>query len=293
MKLDSIELEKSVNRHFAEHITINNIVPIRGGDICSAYKVETKQQKYFLKIHQPSMLNMLQCEANNLNKIAETNSIKTPAVVACDQTATFSFLMLEYLELGASGSHESLGVALANLHHHQSNTFGWDQGNFIGTTSQPNSNSNDWVAFWKNMRLNHQLQLARANSAQHLLVDKCQQLIEELPALFINYTPKPSLLHGDLWSGNFSFLTDGTPVIYDPASYFGDHETDIAMTELFGGFNQDFYSAYQEHFPVDAGYRVRKNLYNLYHILNHFNLFGGSYAHQAQNLCEKILSEIK
>ena len=293
MNLEIIDLENSINKHVSEPISINNIVPIRGGDICNAYIVETKHQNYFLKTHQPSMLDMLQCEATSLNTIAETASIKTPTVITCAQTTTCSFLMLEYLELVASGSHAKLGVALANLHRHQSDYFGWDQNNYIGTTSQPNTQASNWIEFWRSMRLNHQLQLAQSNSAPTTLLNKCQNLNEEIPALFSNYTPTPSLLHGDLWSGNFSFLKNNIPVIYDPACYYGDHEADLAMTELFGGFNNDFYSAYHEQFSIDDGYRVRKDFYNLYHILNHFNLFGGSYAHQAETICEKVLSKIR
>ena len=292
MNFEIIDLENSINKNQSRPITINNIVPILGGDICSAYKVETKTRNYFLKTHQASMIDMFQCEATGLNSIAETESIKTPAVIAYGQTSTCSFLMLEYLELVASGSHANLGVALANMHRHLSDYFGWDQNNYIGTTSQPNTKSSDWIDFWRNMRLKHQLQLAQTNSAPATMLDNCQKLNEELPALFSNYTPTPSLLHGDLWSGNFSFLKNDIPVIYDPACYYGDHEADLAMTELFGGFNQNFYSAYNEHFSVDDGYRVRKDFYNLYHILNHFNLFGGSYAHQAETVCAKVLSDI-
>ena len=293
MNEEKIELENSIYKSTSEPITIMNIVPIRGGDICTAYKIEANTRNYFLKTHQPSMLDMLLCEAASLNSIAETASIKTPAVITCDKTKKYSFLVLEFLELISSGSHANLGIALATMHQHQSGYFGWHHNNYIGTTTQLNTKSNDWIDFWRVMRLNHQLRLAQSNSAPTTTLDICRKLAEELPALFTDYTPKPSLLHGDLWSGNFSFLENDIPVIYDPACYYGDHEADLAMTELFGGFNQNFYSAYDEHFKIDDGYNVRKGFYNLYHILNHFNLFGGSYAYQAEVICEKVLSEIK
>ena len=118
---------------------------------------------------------------------------------------------------------------------------------------------------------------------------KGEKLLKNLERFFIGYEPKASLLHGDLWSGNYGYLNNGEPVIFDPAVYYGDRETDIAMTELFGGFPAEFYTAYNEAWPLDKGYQQRKNLYNLYHILNHFNLFGGGYAMQAENMMDQLL----
>ena len=116
-------------------------------------------------------------------------------------------------------------------------------------------------------------------------------MLEALPRLLRGHAPAPSLLHGDLWAGNAAFLAGGTPVIFDPAVYYGDRETDLAMTELFGGFPEDFYAAYRAHAPLDSDYRARKTLYNLYHVLNHANLFGGGYAAQAENMMGVLLAE--
>jgi fructosamine-3-kinase len=136
------------------------------------------------------------------------------------------------------------------------------------------------------------LALAGRNNAPAKMVDRGQHLLELLPALFSDYHPRPSLLHGDLWGGNWEADGDGSPVIFDPAVYFGDREADIAMTELFGGFDRRFYQAYESAWPLDPGYRIRKQLYNLYHILNHFNLFGGGYARQAEGMIESLLAQL-
>ncbi len=117
-----------------------------------------------------------------------------------------------------------------------------------------------------------------------------EKLMDTLPAFFAGYTPQPSLLHGDLWSGNHAFLADGTPVIFDPAAYYGDRECDLAMTELFGGYSAEFYAAYRAAYPLDAGYATRRDLYNLYHILNHANLFGGGYTRQAEQMMQRLLA---
>ena len=290
--MDLHDLQINLNKNSSQDIKVHGIFPIHGGDICDAYKIESESKHYFLKTHQPCMYEMLQCEATNLSAIAATDTIKTPLPISHGKTANYSFLLLEYLELDNKGSHAALGTNLAKLHQQHADYFGWDQNNWIGASTQPNEKNQDWISFYKNKRLTHQTELAKLNNAPHSLIQACEKLITDFDCLFDAYTPKASLLHGDLWSGNFAFIKDGTPVVYDPASYYGDHETDLAMTELFGGFTQDFYRTYIEHYPIDDGYIVRKDLYNLYHILNHFNLFAGGYATQAEKLCQKILSQI-
>ena len=291
--MDLHDLEINLNKNSSEKIKISDIKPVRGGDICSAYKIKGQSKNYFLKTHQLNMHNMLECEATNLSAIAATNTIKAPQAISHGQTSSFSFLLLEYLDLTHNGSHVALGTELAKLHLHSANYFGWNENNWIGATPQPNEKNKDWISFWYNTRLGHQITLAKSNHAPRATIKNCEKLLNDFSLLFESYKPKPSLLHGDLWSGNFAFIEGGIPVIYDPASYYGDHEADLAMTELFGGFNQDFYSAYQEIFPIDEEYKTRKNFYNLYHVLNHFNLFGGGYASQAERLCLNVLSEIQ
>ena len=136
------------------------------------------------------------------------------------------------------------------------------------------------------------MRLAAQNGYGGQLQRLGEKLMDSLPAFFADYTPQPSLLHGDLWSGNHAYLQNGTPTIFDPAIYYGDRECDIAMTELFGGYDTDFYAAYRSAYPLDAGYATRRDLYNLYHILNHANLFGGGYARQAEQMMQKLLRNL-
>lgn len=293
MSISKQELQNLLQKYLDKKIVIESITPVSGGDICETFKVNCQKESYFLKLHQPSMYSMLSCEANCLEALSSSNTIRTPIPLAHGITDNYSFLLLEHLELINRGNHKDLGIALANLHQHTQDDFGWIENNWIGSTPQCNSKSSDWIAFWRDNRLGYQTKLAEKNHASKSLIKNCEKLMSCFDCLFYSYSPKASLLHGDLWSGNFSFLKDGTPVIFDPASYYGDREADLAMTQLFGGFNQDFYSAYDEQFQINEGYNVRKDFYNLYHVLNHFNLFGGGYASQAEQLCIKVLREIK
>ena len=293
MSIDIQSLEQQLNRKTAEPLRIEQVTPVAGGDICKAYKVRCNTQTCFLKIHQPLMYGMLQSEDDNLQAIARTKTLRVPQPVAHGQTGAYSFLLLEFLELHPGGSSAAFARQLARLHRHTQAYFGWHQDNWIGTTPQPNARCADWISFWRDRRLAPQLDLARRNHAGRSLLENGERLLRDFDGLFDSYSPQPSLLHGDLWSGNYAFDAKGRPVVYDPACYYGDRETDLAMTGLFGGFSQEFYSAYAESYPLDGGYRVRKDFYNLYHVLNHFNLFGGGYARQAEQLCLKMLSELK
>jgi fructosamine-3-kinase len=204
-----------------------------------------------------------------------------------------AFLVLEHLDLRGNGDYAALGRSLAAVHSIRGEFFGWLRDNYIGRTPQLNRCSPSWSDFWREARLGPQLSLARENGLGKSLLRKGEQLAEAIPVLLSQHAPAASLLHGDLWSGNAGFLADGTPVLFDPAVYWGDREADLAMTELFGGFPQDFYSAYAEAAPLDPGYAVRKTLYNLYHVLNHANLFGGGYAAQAERMIERLLAELR
>ena len=175
------------------------------------------------------------------------------------------------------------------MHKSTSKRFGWSRDNTIGATKQINQTKADWIDFWREHRLGFQLDLAKQKGISRSLTIKGEELLKELDRFFTGYVPEASLLHGDLWSGNIGYLENGEAVVFDPAVYYGDREADIAMTELFGGFPAEFYTAYNEAWPLDHGYRQRKSLYNLYHVLNHFNLFGGSYAIQAENMLYRLL----
>ncbi|SIN69756.1 Fructosamine-3-kinase [Sulfurivirga caldicuralii] len=275
-------------------LTLISAHPVGGGDIHEAWRLHCEEGDYFLKTNRPASLPMFRSEAHALAVIYATHTIRCPKPYAVGEGGGKAFLLMEYLPLGARGNERDRGRALALMHHHLSDNgcFGWDEDNYIGHTLQPNGWDTDWVHFYGEKRLRHQLKLAQAAGGGPRLFEKGEKLIEAQPAFFSTYTPKPSLLHGDLWGGNSAFTEDGEPVIYDPASYYGDHEADIAMTELFGGFGRDFYAAYREVFPLDEGYRVRRELYNLYHLLNHFNLFGGGYARSAERTIDALLAEV-
>jgi protein-ribulosamine 3-kinase len=279
-------IHDATNRPF----TLSNSTAVGGGSINEAYRLEgTDGPRYFLKLNDAQHLPMFVAEAEGLNAIAATNAIRVPRPIAYGSAGRQSYLVLEHLELSSRGDTKLLGEQLAALHRCEANSFGFAQDNFIGTTPQPNSWKESWIDFWREQRLGFQLRLAAQNGYGGQLQRYGEMLLDRLPAFFVDYTPQPSLLHGDLWSGNHAYLPDGTPVIFDPAIYYGDRECDLAMSELFGGYSADFYVAYRAAYPLDAGYATRRNLYNLYHILNHANLFGGGYARQAEQMMHQLL----
>ncbi len=272
---------------------VRSATPVGGGSINEAYRLEgTDDSRYFLKLNDVQHLPMFIAEAEGLNTIAATNIIRVPRPIAHGIADKQSYLVLEHLELSSRGNAKLLGEQLAALHRCTSSRFGFTQDNFIGTTPQPNECKDSWIDFWREQRLGFQLRLAAQNGYSGQLQALGEKLLDALPAFFVGYTPQPSLLHGDLWSGNYAFLSDGTPTIFDPAPYYGDRECDLAMTELFGGYSANFYAAYRAAYPLDAGYATRRDLYNLYHILNHANLFGGGYARQADQIMQRLLAEL-
>jgi len=272
-----------------------NKQPSGGGCINSTYTISDNQHHYFVKLNSAQLIDMFEAEAAGLNQIAASNSIRVPAVICSGISDKQSYLVLQHLNFahGETCSHQQLGFDLAQMHRYSADQFGWYRNNTIGSTPQHNEQGSDWIEFWRRQRLDFQLQLAANNGYGGQLQKRGQQLSSGLEHFFAGYSPQASLLHGDLWSGNYAIDNNGCPVIFDPAVYFGDREADIAMTELFGGFNSHFYQAYQEAFPLDDGYQVRKRLYNLYHVLNHLNLFGGSYLNQAESMLDRLLSEIR
>lgn len=265
--------------------------PLSGGDINAAYRLQAENLSFFVKLNSPNRLSMFEAEAAGLKALAQVQSVRVPGLIACGQTSGHAFLVLEYIALNSlnTNSAQLLGQQLARQHLIEQPYFGWHRDNTIGSTVQVNGQYHDWIKFWQEQRLGYQLKLAAAKGYGGSLQALGEKLCTNLELLFSGYQPQPALLHGDLWGGNAAADDRGNPVIYDPACYFGDRETDLAMTELFGGFGSAFYQAYQAVYPLDTGYARRKTLYNLYHILNHLNLFGRSYLHQAENMMNKLL----
>ena len=269
--------------------------PVTGGDSNRAFRVQDRQgRSFFVKINRAERVEMFVAESEGLRELAQARTVRVPAPVCVGTNQGYAYLVMEYLRLGAASERrmEDLGSRLARLHRVSRDSFGWHMDNTLGETPQPNPPSSDWVAFWQEHRLGHQLRLAAVNGLPGALQDAGERLAADLPRFFSRYQPRPSLLHGDLWHGNKGFLTTGEPVLFDPAVYFGDREADLAMTELFGLFPAGFYAAYEAVWPLDDGYAARRALYQSYQLLNHANLFGGPYVDQAQRALGAALCEL-
>lgn len=266
---------------------------VSGGCINTAVVLTDDKHTYFVKLNRKGLLPMFEAEAAGLAEMAATNSIRVPRSLCAGCAGSHAFIAMEHIPMGGRSGDGSAraGRELAAMHRATCGNFGWERDNTIGSTPQRNDRDCDWIAFWRDHRLGFQLDLAAGNGFGGRLQRLGERLLAAFPGL-IDHDPRPSLLHGDLWGGNMSFDREGGPVIFDPAVYYGDREADLAMTELFGGFDTNFYASYRDAWPLDPGYRSRKTLYNLYHILNHLNLFGGGYLGQAEGMMERLLSEL-
>lgn len=259
---------------------------ISGGCINDTFRLGD----YFVKTNDASLSSLFDTELLGLQELHMAGALRVPDPICMGTTSTHAFLVLEFLPLDGRtmSSDAELGSRLARQHRAVGEQCGWERDNFIGATPQPNSKTGSWIAFFREHRLLHMLRLAEQCGYQFPRVER---LLADLDQFF-ECEPAPSLLHGDLWAGNADALDDGTPVIFDPAVYFGDREVDLAMTRLFGGFSDSFYASYDEAWPLPAGHEARCELYNLYHILNHAVLFGGSYARQAQGIIDHLLGRL-
>ena len=290
-------IEKQVGQATGSPFHIVGNQSVGGGDINVACRVTDGDRQYFIKSNHHRYADMFEAEAAGLKEMAASQTVRVPEPVCSGCFDQQCFIVLEYLELGGSADMVLFGQQLAAMHRHTKDCFGWHIDNTIGSTPQlntltPDASIESWIAFWRKHRLGFQLELAANNGYGGKLQRLGERLMSDLPVLFESYQPEPSMLHGDLWGGNYGGISDGEPVIFDPAFYYGDREADLAMTTLFGGFGGNFYPAYNEAWPLDDGYPVRKVFYNIYHIINHLNLFGGGYHGQAMGMIESVLSEI-
>ncbi len=292
--MDWQKIAVTISDTLGEPFEIERHSSMGGGCINSAYRIEGRGQVYFVKLNRAELLDMFIAEAEGLAELNKPGVIRVPKPVCYGTSSDQAFIVMEHLPFGGGrrDAMQVFGRQLAELHRFTADQFGWQRDNTIGATHQPNDRHDDWISFWQQARLGYQLKLAARQGGSHRMLDKGQQLLARVADFFTDYQPEPSLLHGDLWSGNYSILSTGEPVIFDPAVYYGDREADIAMTELFGGFGGDFYAAYNEAWPLDSGYNHRKTFYNLYHILNHFVMFGGGYGSQAEGMMDRLLSEV-
>jgi protein-ribulosamine 3-kinase len=266
---------------------------VGGGSISETWCWEAGAERLFVKLAPLPEAARLVTEAAALAELAATATVRVPAVAGAGTAGSVAWLALEWLELAAPdpAAEAALGEGLAGLHRCHAARFGFEHDNYIGRTPQANGWLSDWVGFLAERRLAPQLRLAALNGYGGRLQQRGALLVELLGVFYASYRPLPSLLHGDLWAGNWSMLAGGTPVVFDPAAYFGDREADLAMTRLFGGFGARFYGAYQAAWPLDQAAGVRRDLHNLYHVLNHLNLFGGSYLAQAVAMTDRLLAE--
>lgn len=270
--------------------------PVSGGSIHHAARIGLGERAFFLKRNRADALAQFEAEADGLAALAATGTFRVPRVLGCGRSEDEAFLLLEYLHLRPLASDEDgqrFAEALAQLHRDTGEHYGWPRDNFIGPSPQVNTESDGWARFFIQHRLTPQLQRARAKGYAGALGRDADAMLERVPGLFVDYRPQPSLLHGDLWNGNAAIDNTGRPAIFDPAIYRGDRDADLAMSELFGGFPHSFYVAYRRAWPMAEGYEQRKTLYNLYHVLNHLNLFGRGYLGQAERMVRGLYMELR
>lgn len=264
------------------------VAPARGGMINYAARVDTAAGPIFVKWSEQPPRGMFEAEANGLITLAATHTLRTPAVLHTD----YNFLVLEFIEAEAPGDDFSRRFAeeLAALHHCTQPQFGFDSNNFLGAMSQNNKLTGDWSTFYLEQRLLPQIEHAHDRGLlSSYREDLLSHVVENLHDLLAGHRPVPSLLHGDLWSGNFLCLNDQA-VVFDPAVHYGDREMELAFVELFGGFPPGFTDAYNATYPLDDGYTQRKPLHQLYPLLVHLNHFGEAYGPNVDEACVSALN---
>lgn len=272
---------------------ITGVHPVGGGDINQAARIDTESGRYFLKWHTQPPPRFFECEAAGLRMLAEAGAARVPAVVGYGPVpgTTTAFLILEWIETGqrTRTAAETLGRALAQQHRARQPHYGLDHDNYIGRLPQPNRPTPSWIEFYRTQRLGAQRDLAdRAGLLPQHRARRLDALMASLDRWIDDSSCQPSLLHGDLWGGNWIVTADGEPVLIDPAVYAGDREADLAMTGLFGGFPTAFYDAYREVFPLAPDYNDREPLYQLYYLLCHLNLFGEGYGGSVDTILRRF-----
>ena len=273
----SEQISECINQDFI----CDDIRDVKAGDSHKAYKISDGKQRFFVKTNEKIHLQNFEAEAQGLEHLSNTQLFKVPNVICTGLVSEHSFLVLEHINMtqGNDQTWFNFGQTLAELHKtHTQKMYGWQEDNFIGLTPQSNLWQKKWSRFFAEQRIGFMLQLLSEKGHDLANIDA---VVESIKSLLTGHNPTPSMLHGDLWHGNAGFHKN-QPILYDPAFYFGDRETDIAMTELFGRLPGSFYQGYDEVWPLEDDYQYRKPIYQLYHVLNHALLFGGHYIDSAK-----------
>lgn len=286
------EVENLIKHHEGDGFKIKYFEPVSGGDINSAYKIHgNNDASFFIKINDADCFSdLFEKEVLSLITINETSAVRTPKVITYGKSGVFVYLVLEWIDTISftAASMYDLGKRLAKMHLYRNENYGFSVSNYIGSLIQVNDYTSDWIEFFCINRIFPQLKMAESKGL--LGIDDLLQfdkLINLLPELYEK--EKPALLHGDLWSGNAIVNQLQEPILIDPAVYYGNREVDIAMTRLFGGFSNEFYAAYQETYPLKKGWEQRCEIWNLYPLLVHLNLFGAGYLYQIRNVLNRFL----
>ena len=272
---------------------VREVNPLGGGCINHASKITTQRSSYFLKWNSQPLPDMFTTEAAGLRLLGNVQAIRVPAVFKAQEAngKIPAFLLLEWIDRRSGFDQRKCGQQLAQLHlNSSSERYGLDHNNYIGSTPQYNTWHSDWLDFFREMRLQPQIELAINNGrCPRTRRQNLERLLSRLDNWLEGVPRKPSLLHGDLWGGNVIGDQNSAPVLIDPAVYYGDREADVAFTQMFGGFSKDFYQAYHDVYPLEPGYQDRFELYNIYHTLNHLNLFGESYGYSLDSTLRRFV----
>lgn len=283
-------VEEALSLKYGKRLSVLNFSPVPGGSINACYRIETELSPFFIKINDVSKYpGMFTAEKKGLELLTLHSAFKVPELIILNEDESNSFLVLEFIEQETKNerSLRTSGNLLAEMHKQSSRQFGLDHDNYIGSLKQTNNFHDSWADFFIEERLSVQLKLAYdQDRLNRNVLASFEKLYKQLPDLFPS--EPPSLLHGDLWNGNFIIATGGLPCIFDPAVYYGHREMDLAMTTLFGGFSDEFYQAYNENFPLEKAWKERTALCNLYPLLVHVNLFGGGYVREVEMILKRF-----
>ncbi len=284
------EVELILGGYLGKNCSVISAGNVSGGCINDCYCLNTDSGKYFLKFNNASRYpEMFIVEAEGLHLMEKAVDGSVPLVIAVGEANEISFLLLEWIEPGTRGINfwPDFGKLVAEMHKCSNVKFGLKRNNYIGSLAQSNLNYERWVDFFIQERLEPQIRVARDNGLiSNAIMNQFQNLYLKLGEIIPE--EKPALLHGDLWNGNFLVNKTGGAMLIDPAVYYGHREMDLAMTKLFGGFDAEFYKAYEEHFPIKEGFETRIDIHNLYPLMVHVNLFGGGYMEQVVSILNKF-----